>query len=82
MHNGQLVWQEPISFNLTIWLSKPGFSPYIYPQHYELNRAHTYHYVTLCEVGVSYMPQGTLFTQLMAIIDFTNAAMPFDVTAY
>ena len=43
---------------------------------------HTYHYGNFFKEWVGCMPLGASCTHLVAIIDFSNAAMPFIIPVY
>ena len=55
---------------------------YLSPDTINQTRPQIYQPVKFLEGWVHYMPLGTRYTQLMAIIDFTHAAIAFVVTAY
>ena len=60
------------------WVHAIHFSPYTINQ----TESHTYHYTKFSEGLVGYTLLGFPCTQLMAVIDFFNTALPSVFTVY
>ena len=81
MHYGQLAWHEPIWLILTIWLSNVRFMPLIYIP--VLLTKWCLRPIIIFFAGRKYYtPLGALCKPIVAVIDQSNAAMPFVINAY
>ena len=81
MHCSQWALCRPILLILTIWQSNVGFTPLIY-----LLLLLTKQGLRLIMLSsfweVAYLPLGTPCNYIITLIDQSDAAMPFVITAY
>ena len=83
IHNILLGQDIPTLLVLIIWLSNLGFILFALTQtQLNLTMPNINHYTKFFEGVVGYIPLDFAFTQLVIIINYSNAALTFAVTAF